>query len=253
MRVFISHASEDKAKCDKVRQALEDAQLSPWTAQEILAGERLRESLRTAIERSDVCVFIATANSVGSGWCLAETGAFWGAGKPVVVYVADDALPNGQVPALFEDYKWAASVREIVESVARLPETSALAHLGKRPANVFWLAHDLTRAIHIASSEPHNSVQDAERILQALHHLEKTGLDAADERRKLVTAWALAKSTALSDSSGKQLADKVADVRNDIVAKIVALQNPQGGFFPYPSSEAKDRIAQEAGLTNACT
>lgn len=249
MRVFISHASEDRTKCDAVRQALEDANLNPWTSQQLLAGEHLRESLRAAIERSDACVFIATANSVRSRWCHAETGAFWGAGKPVVVFVADNKLPAVEVPELFQGYLWATHLGKLVESLAQYPETTPLVRLGKRPANVFWLAHDLTRAIHIASFDPHQRVQITERIFQAVHHLEETGLPATDERRKLVTAWALAKDTTLSDSGVKQLADKIADVRNDIVAKIVALQQSRDSYAPHPSPEAKDRIAEEAGLT----
>ena len=166
----------------------------------------------------------------------------------MVVYVADDKLSDDQVPELFRGHKWATSRNDLVKSVAQSPELTSSALLGKRPANVFWLAHDLTRAIHMASFESHERSQVAERIVQAIHHLEETGLHATDERTNLVRAWALAKSTPSSGPEGRRLADKVASVRNDIVAKIVALQRPQGGFSPYPSSERKNRIAEEAGL-----
>lgn len=52
-------------------------------------GHTFVRVLGRRFKRSDACVFIATGNSVRSRWCHAETEAFWGAGKPVLVYVAD--------------------------------------------------------------------------------------------------------------------------------------------------------------------
>jgi hypothetical protein len=249
MKVFISHALEDERKCREVSLALKKAQLAPWDSTEIWAGQDIRESLRMAIERCDACVFIATANSANSRWCHAETGAFWSAGKPVVVYVAGGKLLDRQVPDLLRGSKRTTSLQEVVKSVAQFPETTASARVGKRPANVFWLAHDLTRAVHIASFEPHQTDQLAERIFQAIHHLDQTGLEAPDEWAKLAAAWASVKGNSLSGPDANLLADKIAEIRNDVIAKLVALQQTRGAYAPYPSPELKDRVAKEAGLT----
>jgi hypothetical protein len=55
----------------------------------------LRDQLRQAVDESSVCVFVATQPSLKSSWCGAELGAFWGAGKPVIVYLAE-ASPSGR-------------------------------------------------------------------------------------------------------------------------------------------------------------
>jgi hypothetical protein len=72
--------------------------------------------------------FIATANSLKSGWCPAEIGAFWGLGRPVVMYLADDKLTEDHLPKEFVGDKFARTIREVVDAVkiyvSQPPETS---------------------------------------------------------------------------------------------------------------------------------
>ncbi len=117
MTVFVSHSFQDKSKYDDICYAFEERSIPHWKPNEIVAGQSLREKLRDAIKNCTVCVFIATRNSLESGWCQAEIGAFWGAGKPVVTYLADDHLTEPDLPKQFQGDKWASSIREVVAAV----------------------------------------------------------------------------------------------------------------------------------------
>jgi hypothetical protein len=97
MTVYISHSFDDKPFFDNVADTLDDAGIQYWNPDSILPGAPLADRLREAIERSKLCVFVATANSVASPWCAAELGAFWGANKPVLVFVADPNLQDLQM------------------------------------------------------------------------------------------------------------------------------------------------------------
>ncbi|MCP4201105.1 MAG: toll/interleukin-1 receptor domain-containing protein, partial [bacterium] len=75
-----------------LRMALRGEGIDCWDPGSMKVGRNLGAQLRAAIEECSVCVFLATQNSVKSNWCLAELGAFWGARKPVIVYLADTAV-----------------------------------------------------------------------------------------------------------------------------------------------------------------
>ena len=98
MRVFISHSFQDRAKYDDVRFNFEAYKIPNWDPGEVSAGLPLRDQLADAIAHCEVCVYIATRNSLESAWCQAEIGAFWGARKPVVVYLVDAELAESDLP-----------------------------------------------------------------------------------------------------------------------------------------------------------
>lgn len=81
IQVFISHSGEDKAAYSSLCLALDNSGVSRWDVSKLSLGKPLAERLRAAIEECDLCIFLATARSLESRWCLAELGAFWGAGK----------------------------------------------------------------------------------------------------------------------------------------------------------------------------
>ena len=83
-------------------------------ADEIRAGASLRAQLRLAVERCDACIFVATRRSLESSWCGAELGAFWGAGKPIVVYLADPSLPEGDLPPIVQGDVWERRISRLV-------------------------------------------------------------------------------------------------------------------------------------------
>jgi hypothetical protein len=102
MPIFISRSFDNKPEFQNVAHALEMRGVPFWNPSEVRAGASLREQLRTAVERCDACIFVATRSSIESAWCGAELGAFWGAGKPIVVYVAEASLPDSELPPIVQ-------------------------------------------------------------------------------------------------------------------------------------------------------
>lgn len=64
-----------------------------------------------------MCVFLATTHSLESRWCLAELGAFWGAGKKVIVYLADPAIDQSALPPQFQGNLWTADAEELIKGI----------------------------------------------------------------------------------------------------------------------------------------
>ena len=99
MTVFVSYNSKDQALYTAVGTAIDSvAGLSRWDVREMVEGRALAEQVREAVKKADQCVFLATKNSLTSPWCTAEVGAFWGAGKPVTVFLGDPDLSEGDLP-----------------------------------------------------------------------------------------------------------------------------------------------------------
>jgi thioesterase domain-containing protein len=83
----------------------------------MLAGRPLSDQLRNAIQDCDACVFIATRRSVKAPWCLAELGAFWGARKLVVVYVAEPDVLEKDFPPQFKGTLWTDDINRVIKAV----------------------------------------------------------------------------------------------------------------------------------------
>ena len=115
MTVFISHSFDNAPEFDNLTDALAARQLAWWNPAEIKPGASLREQLHAAIERCSVCVFIATKTSVESSWCGAELGAFWGVGKPVIVYLAEPSLTEDQLPQVVQGDVWERRLARVAE------------------------------------------------------------------------------------------------------------------------------------------
>lgn len=243
MQVFISYSFQDTARFDDVCFAFEPHGITPWSTDEIAAGESLRDRLRSAIGSCGVCVFIATRNSLASAWCQAELGAFWGAGKPVVVYLADGKLDEEEIPRQFQGDKWATTTRELVEAVKRHLRNVTTISPVDRPANLFWLGHDLawslSRAV-LGQDDPTHLERD---LRQALYHLDELGLPAPDARKMLLDAIITHREG--GPSSGQEqdgLAESLALARNEIGEMISALQR---GFRGFPDRDTQRRIDRE--------
>jgi len=115
MTAFISHSFENKPEFENVTDALDLRGVPYWNPSEIRPGASLREQLRAAVEQCDLCIFIATRKAIESSWCGAELGAFWGAGKPIVVYVAEPSLSDGELPQIVQGDVWERRIAKIAE------------------------------------------------------------------------------------------------------------------------------------------
>jgi CheY-like chemotaxis protein len=140
MSVYISHSFENKPEFDNMVDALVSADVPYWNPTNVKPGSSLREQLRQAVEHSNLCIFVATHRSLQSSWCGAELGAFWGAGKPIIVYVADSSLTDEDLPPIVQGDVWerrisrvAARAKELItESGGSSDGTSKIgsAHVG---------------------------------------------------------------------------------------------------------------------------
>ena len=106
MPVFVSHASADQETLGEFRKLLDVAGVAWWDPGTMEQGTPLRDQLRRAIEECPVCVFLATRRAIASEWCRAELGAFWGAGKPVIMLVRDLELTEEELPPQYRGDLW---------------------------------------------------------------------------------------------------------------------------------------------------
>jgi CheY-like chemotaxis protein len=164
MPVFISHSFENKPEFDNIVDALVQANVPYWNPAEVKAGSSLRDQLRQAVEHYSVCIFIATHRSLESSWCGAELGAFWGAGKPVIVYLADSSLADEELPPIVQGDVWerrisrvAARAREFLAEEAAQPAHTGggyTAHVGSM--TVEQLEKLIVGAISLATANNKN-------------------------------------------------------------------------------------------------
>src|SRR5215510_9580235 len=97
---------------------------------EIKPGASLREQLRAAVERCDVCIFVATRDSIESSWCGAELGAFWGAGKPVIVYLAEASLAEDELPPIVQGDVWERRIARIADRAREIVSQASQSSVG---------------------------------------------------------------------------------------------------------------------------
>lgn len=124
MSVFISHSFENKPQFDNIADALSQNNVEYWNPEEVKPGSSLRDQLRRAVKDCSVCVFIATRQALESSWCGAELGAFWGAGKPIIVYLAEPSLKEIELPPIVQGDVWEERIKRVV---ARAGELATLA------------------------------------------------------------------------------------------------------------------------------
>ncbi len=120
MAAFISHSFENKPEFENIADALQQRGVDFWNPGEIRPGASLREQLRAAVERCSLCIFVATRQSIDSCWCGAELGAFWGAGKPIIVYLAEASLKDDELPQIVQGDVWERRISKIAERAKEL-------------------------------------------------------------------------------------------------------------------------------------
>ncbi|MGW6935302.1 TIR domain-containing protein [Lentzea sp. NPDC054927] len=121
MTAFISHSFDNKPEFENVTEWLDQLNVPYWRPAEIKTGSAsLRDQLRAAVQTCSVCVFIATHASVKSSWCGAELGAFWGAGTPIIVYLADSSLPEKHLPPILQGDAWERKLSVVASRAAEL-------------------------------------------------------------------------------------------------------------------------------------
>jgi hypothetical protein len=159
MSVFISHSFQDKAEFDNVAEALEERGIVVWKPEEMMAGGLLSEKLRQSVVNAELCVFVATRHSVESNWCGAELGAFWGAQKPVIIYMAESSLGGEALPGQFKGHLFERRIRRVVDTVEACLEKTRAAPTPDVGANTLSLAEMSSEDLKTLISEAVGSAQ----------------------------------------------------------------------------------------------
>ncbi|MCS7483030.1 TIR domain-containing protein [Umezawaea endophytica] len=130
LKVFISHSFDNELEFENVVDWLEHLGVPYWRPTEMKSGGSLREQLRSAVQLCSVCVFVATRKSVESSWCGAELGAFWGAGIPIIVYVADPQMSDDLLPQILQGDLWERRLSRVAFRAAELVKQAQVADEG---------------------------------------------------------------------------------------------------------------------------
>jgi TIR domain len=117
MSVFISYSSKDKTLLDNSLVLALDAKGVPyWHDRGIDNGEDIPHKLRQMIQECEVCILLATSNSLASEWCKMEIAAFWSAGKRVIIFSADGSITSDMLPPYMRNFNYNGSLLDIVET-----------------------------------------------------------------------------------------------------------------------------------------
>jgi CheY-like chemotaxis protein len=183
MAVFISHSFENKPEFDNIADALMQAGVPHWNPDEVKSGGSLRDQLRHAVDACNVCVFIATHRAIQSSWCGAELGAFWGAGKPIIVYIADSSLKEDELPPIVQGDVWERRISRVVvraselvkEASSAVGETSSHGsrHIGN--LTVEQLERIIVGAVSLTSAAAKSGTGDA-----TIEEIDRVAKGAAD-------------------------------------------------------------------------
>lgn len=225
MPVFVSHSFENKPEFENVTDALDVRGVPFWNPAEIRPGASLREQLRAAVEQCILCIFIATRKSISSSWCGAELGAFWGAGKPIIVYLAE-ALNDDELPQIVQGDVWERRLAKIAEQAKEIMAQST-SEGGARP-------------VKRDSSVAQLTVEQFEKMLAGA-----VSLAAASAKDKAAPSSFNEVGSAVQNVAGKVLAGFQAsesasrEVRNDWRSQILWVDDrPQNNLYERRAMES---------------
>jgi hypothetical protein len=182
MSAYISYSDVDNGPFTMLLDGLQSQGVKVWDRASMGAGESRRDQLRKAISECDVCVFLATQNSIKSDWCKAEVGAFWGAGKGVIVFmVGTDVEASMLPPQLQEDIRH-DNFRYVIRDVKKIifdAEEGRKHEANRRPK----LVNEMTIALlYDALASLRSSAQDALPVGEAMRLIhESLSQNLADE------------------------------------------------------------------------
>ena len=117
MSVFISHSSQDIALYSSIVETIDLHGIPRWDIQRMIEGKPLSEQLGKATQETSQCVFLATKNSIDSSWCMSELGAFWGADKPVTVYLGESDLTEELLPPQLQGHLHANDAKKLIRAI----------------------------------------------------------------------------------------------------------------------------------------
>ncbi|MFZ4704127.1 MAG: toll/interleukin-1 receptor domain-containing protein, partial [Candidatus Methylumidiphilus sp.] len=87
--IFISYSQQDSLLAQSIYSKLNSAGLHCFMAEKDIApAERWEDRIREALQSAQRILLLITPNSKDSNWVVAEAGAAWGLGKPLIPALA---------------------------------------------------------------------------------------------------------------------------------------------------------------------
>jgi len=120
MPVFLSHSFADREATEHLRTRLAELRVDTYDVRAMTVSDSLADQLQAAIEQCQCCIFVASRASLDSGWCKAEIGAFWGAGKKVLIYAIDPQVRDEDLPVQFRGDLWSSESDQLLRSVEKV-------------------------------------------------------------------------------------------------------------------------------------
>lgn len=246
--VIIPFASEFDAIYERIKAAVGTAtggRAACRSLKEVKAAGRITDDIIREVFESAFCVADLTGNNPNVMW---ETGFAMALGKPIVLIGQDvELMPFDLSHHRLLEYrrdgldKLGADLEEAVRQTVNRLGTARLRPLA---ANLFWLGHDLARAIRLAMHEPHQKVELQKNLFGALHHLEQIQLPDDNSRALILRALNAACDQGVRTSSyPAELVGWIAQAKNDL-GDLIAETQP--GFRPYPTIQEREEWIAEA-------
>ena len=141
MRIFLSYASEDRARIEPIRFALaEQGHDIFYDREDLQPGEAFDSRIRAAIERSDLFICFLTPHTIDAGSYtlneLAVVERSWprADGRVLPVMLAD--VPRDSIPAYLRSVTWLTPTGNLTASVSDAVHQLARAHNRRRMRKV---------------------------------------------------------------------------------------------------------------------
>ncbi|MBI3824047.1 MAG: hypothetical protein HY289_15370 [Planctomycetes bacterium] len=240
-------------KCVKAaaKRAATKPRLDCYWLKDIQAAGPITDDIVAGIQDSKFCIADVTGNNPNVMW---ETGYAMALGKPIILIGQRVESPPFDLRThrliAYRDDNLQALSKNLVSAIRQTVTRCAATRPPNRPGDLFWLGHDLARAIRlamfernaVAGSSHHQRTELDRHLLQILFHLEQIEIDAPDARKLVVKALSANKQS-LSDEEWKKLVAELATTKNEL-GNIVSESQPD--FRAYASIQENERYLQEA-------
>ncbi|MBQ2653809.1 MAG: toll/interleukin-1 receptor domain-containing protein [Methanobrevibacter sp.] len=105
--VFISYSTKDKVTADAICHILEENDMKCWIApRNISSGQPYAEEILNAIKTTKIVVLVFSSNSQASQFVQKEINLSFSNGKPIISFVIDESLPQGDLEFYLKTNHW---------------------------------------------------------------------------------------------------------------------------------------------------
>lgn len=105
--VFISYSTKDKVTADAICHILEENDMKCWIApRNISSGQPYAEEILNAIKTTKIVVLVFSSNSQASQFVQKEINLSFSNSKPIISFVIDESLPQGDLEFYLKTNHW---------------------------------------------------------------------------------------------------------------------------------------------------